>query len=105
MQGLKNDAKALKSLLLKERTATMEKLKSVLDTTVNMTVFRKLKKLSYIQVSRFAAKIYIIVIVYFVLMKYGHQHYYRFLFSQLNREVECICNLLLSTPQNANRLI
>ncbi len=48
MRTLKNDTKALKKLIQKNKTATMSDLKSVLETDVNMTVFRKLKELSYI---------------------------------------------------------
>lgn len=48
MKTPKNDANALKKLLLKEKTATMPELKAVLETDVNMTVFRKLNELSYI---------------------------------------------------------
>jgi hypothetical protein len=48
MRTSKNDANALKKLLLKKKTATMPELKAVLETDVNMTVFRKLNELSYI---------------------------------------------------------
>lgn len=48
MKTIKNDANALRALLLKKKTATMPELKSVLDTDVKMTVFRKLNELSYI---------------------------------------------------------
>ena len=48
MRTPKNDVNALKKLLLKEKAATMPELKAVLETDVNMTVFRKLKELSYI---------------------------------------------------------
>jgi hypothetical protein len=47
MRTSKNDANALKKLLLKEKAATMPELKAVLETDVNMTVFRKLNELSY----------------------------------------------------------
>lgn len=48
MATIKNDANAIKKLLKGQKTATMPELKSVLNTDVNMTVFRKLKELSYI---------------------------------------------------------
>ncbi|MBU2647544.1 hypothetical protein KKI24_22745 [bacterium] len=48
MKTSKNDASALKKLLWEKKAATMSDLKSALDTDVNMTVFRKLKELSYI---------------------------------------------------------
>ncbi len=48
MKTVKNDANSLRELLLKKKTATMSELKSVLDTDVKMTVFRKLNELSYI---------------------------------------------------------
>ncbi len=48
MKKIKNDADALRKLLIKNKTATMTELKSVLETDVKMTVFRKLNELSYI---------------------------------------------------------
>jgi hypothetical protein len=48
MRTSKNDANALKKLLLKEKSATMFELKAVLETDINMTVIRKLNELSYI---------------------------------------------------------
>ena len=48
MRTTKNDAKTLKKLLRKSKAATMSDLKFVLNTDVNMTVFRKLQELSYI---------------------------------------------------------
>ena len=41
------DARALRTLFGKERIATIDQLKEVLGTDVDMTVFRKLKGLSY----------------------------------------------------------
>ena len=41
-------ANILKTLLQEEKTATMDRLKTVLGTTVKMTVMRKMKELSYI---------------------------------------------------------
>lgn len=58
MRTNKNDAKALKKLLWKNKAATMSDLKSVLDTDVNMTVFRKLKELSYITSYSHSGKYY-----------------------------------------------
>ncbi len=58
MRKSKNNVNALKSLLQKEKAATMEKLKSVLDTTVNMTIFRKLRELSYITSYSHSGKYY-----------------------------------------------
>lgn len=40
-------AKALKTMFKKQKIATMDELKQTLGTTVQMTVFRKLKELSY----------------------------------------------------------
>ena len=47
MKIIKNDANAIRKLLLKIKTATIPELKAVLDTDVKMTVFRKLNELSY----------------------------------------------------------
>lgn len=43
-----NDAKTIKTLFRSKKIATMHELQSVLKTDVNMTVYRKLKELSYI---------------------------------------------------------
>ena len=41
------DAAALAALLRRQRIATMAELKAALGTTVDMTVFRKLRALGY----------------------------------------------------------
>ena len=51
-------ANALKTLLHEKKTVTMTELKSTLNTTVNMTIFRKLKELSYITSYSHSGKYY-----------------------------------------------
>ncbi len=58
IKTIKNDANTLKTLLQKKKTATIEELKSILDTSVNMTIFRKPKKISYITSYSHAGKYY-----------------------------------------------
>jgi hypothetical protein len=48
MKPVKYEPDVIRNFLLKEKIATMDKLKSILHTKTTMTVFRKLKGLKYI---------------------------------------------------------
>lgn len=48
MKPVKYESDVVRNFLLKEKIATIEKLKSILHTKTTMTVFRKLKGLKYI---------------------------------------------------------
>ena len=50
--------KIIKTLLLKTKIATLEEIKAALGTTSTMTVFRKLKKLSYVTSYSHSGKYY-----------------------------------------------
>ena len=48
----------LKDIFIKQKTATMKQLKSVLKTDISMTVYRKLRKLNYLSSSSHSGKYY-----------------------------------------------
>ena len=58
MRAVKYTASTLKELLQSTKVATLIDLKSALDTNVNMTVFRKLKELSYVTSYSHSGKFY-----------------------------------------------
>lgn len=95
-------ADTLKTLLLKDKIATMHKLKKALKTSVDMTVLRKLTELSYLTSYSHSGRYYTLA----EIPKYDengiwvHQNVY---FSQHNTLIDTLCVLITDSVQGYSK--
>lgn len=98
MRTASYDSNTLKAFLKKEKIATIEQLKHVLGTGVNVTVFRKLQELAYLSSYSHRGKFYTLPeIVTFDGM--GLWHFESVSFSKFGNLLKTICAIVDRSPK------
>jgi len=98
MRTTSYDVNTLKGFLKKEKIGTMEQLKQVLGTDVNVTVFRKLQELAYLSSYSHRGKFYTLPEIA-MFDRMGLWHFESVCFSRFGNLLRTICATVDESPK------